>query len=234
MKNLNLINIFTFILSFSVLLLTSSLFIGSYAFTFEMISFVLAWIIFSHVYVITDDTPISMKRFKENIKNKFLDRTDPINITPELNHKNIKVRDYYLNKIYYKKVFSVFFINLFFPFYAFALFNYKKKFSRPIIDFFDNNFLINYYFDKKKNIVIEKRKVIENNKEYDVFLYLDGKEEYRYKNKIHRENGAAILYSEENFFITDSIAKSKFFIFGKEVDEIDIEKELKKHSIINF
>lgn len=234
MKKFNFINIFIFILSFSVLLLTCSLFVGSYAFTFEMILFFLAWIIFSHTYVFTNTQLTSMKNFKEDIRNKFLDRTDPINITPELNHKNIRVREYYLSKKYYKQVFYIFLINLLFPIYVIATLNYKRNFSKLIFNFFENNFLINYYFDKKKNIVIEKRKVIENNKEYDVFLYLDGKEEYRYKNKIHRENGAASFYPKEHFFFANVIAQYKYFIFGKEVQQSNLKKELKKHNINNF
>ena len=234
MKIFNFINLLIFIFSFSVLTLISYLFIGSYAFSFEMNLFFLNWIIFSYIYVVNEDIPISMKRFKEDIKNKFLDKNNLVNIRPELNHENIKVREYYLNEVYYKKVFSVFLMNLFFPFYVFSLLNLKRKINKSIFKFFDNNFLINYYFNKKKSIIIEKRKVIENHKEYDVFLYLDGKEEYRYKNQIHRENGAAILYSESHFFLTDSINKSKFFIHGKKVNKAEMKKELKKYNINNF
>lgn len=108
MKIFNFINLLIFIFSFSVLTLISYLFIGSYAFSFEMNLFFLNWIIFSYIYVVNEDIPISMKRFKEDIKNKFLDKNNLVNIRPELNHENIKVREYYLNEVYYKKVFSVF------------------------------------------------------------------------------------------------------------------------------
>ena len=234
MKNFNFINIFIFILSFSTLLLTSYLFVGDYAFTFEMVLFILGWLLFAYNYSFNEEKPTSMKVFKKIIKDKFKDKFDPININPELNHENLQIRQYYLNQIYFKNLFCVFFINLFFPIYVFAIINHKRNFGKYILAFFESNFLINYYFNKKKKIIIEKRKVIENNKEYDVFLYLDGKEEYRYKNKIHRENGAAILYDKKYFFITNSMDKSKFFIFGKEVNEFDLKKELKKHNIINF
>jgi len=234
MKNFNLINIFIFILSFSTLLLTSYLFVGDYAFTFEMVLFILGWLLFAYNYSFNEEKPTSMKVFKKIIKDKFKDKFDPININPELNHENPQIRQYYLNQIYFKNLFCVFFINLFFPIYVFAIINHKRNFGKYILTFFESNFLINYYFNKKKNIIIEKRKVIENNKEYDVFLYLDGKEEYRYKNKIHRENGAASFYPKEHFFFANVIAQYKYFIFGKEVQQSNLKKELKKHNINNF
>ena len=44
----------------------------------------------------------------------------------------------------------------------------------------------------------------------------------------------ASFYPKENFFFANVIAQYKYFIFGKEVQQSNLKKELKKHNINNF
>mgnify|MGYP000185641108 CR=1 FL=1 len=150
----------------------------------------------------------------------------------ELNHENIKIRKYYRNKINYSEYFGAYLIALFFPLFIIILPLQKTKFGESFYDLFFDNPIIECFFKIKAKKVIDKKEVIENHKPYTVETYLDGRIVYKYKNKIHREKGAASFYPKKYF--TFSNYRNKYFIHGKQVSIDQFEKSKIQYNCENF
>ena len=189
--------------------------IGNDIFNFNIIfgSAAYSFVFFEHTDSFLNNT------IKVNLKE---DIEDTGFLRNELNHKNLKIRKYYRNKLNYSEYFGAYLINLLFPLFIIILPLQKTKFGEACYDLFFDNSIIEWLFNIKAKKIIDKKEVIENHKNYTVETYLDGKVVYTYKGKIHREKGAASFYPKEYFYFSNY--QKKYYIHGKQCSENDLEK----------
>lgn len=150
----------------------------------------------------------------------------------ELNHENLKIRKYYRSKQNSLEYFGIYLISLLFPLLLVVIPFKDTKLGEVVYDFFFDNKLVDLLFEIKAKKVIDIKEVIENHKLYTVETYLDGRIVYKYKNKIHREKGAASFYPKKYF--TFSNYRNKYFIHGKQVSMDQFEKAKIQHNCENF
>ena len=198
---------------------------GNVVFNFTLMYSILAYCLCSIQFTDILDKPLSLEEDYE-------DHTKLI-VEPELNHPNLKIRQHYRNIKNDQYILGHYLIIILFPIFVFIFFLKKFKVFNHILDFFISNKVIELYYNNKK-VIIEQNKITENGKEYDHSLFCDGREEYRYKGKLHRENGAAITYSDEYFFLLKNLQQSKFYINGKKVEMHELNKELNRNKVENF
>jgi hypothetical protein len=205
--------------------------------SFSLIIFGINIINFNFLIIIVSYS-LSSIQFTNEIEKKYPieeNRVDTIDniLFPELNHSNIKIRQYYRNKKIYKSYVCLYLIIIFFPLYLIILLFKDSYIGEFLMDFFYDNHLVEKYFKLKKNKVIKTECITENNKEYEVKLFIDGKKEYRYKNKLHRELDHAIFY-DDIFSTLKKIENNEFYIYGQKINAFDFHKELNKHKFNNF
>jgi hypothetical protein len=227
MKYINIPKIIVYSSSFFTLLGISFLIFGKTGAisSFNIIIILLMYILSSTQYTLNNFNNIRLTENSVNTIDNLL--------FPELNHSNMKIRQYYRNKKYYKNYIYIYFYIVFLPFFLFLLITQKTKLSKVCFNFFWNNFLVEKYFKLKKNKVIKTECITENNKEYEVKSFIDGKKEYRYKNKLHRELDHAIFYEGE-FCASKNYIEGKYYIHGKIIQYNELLKELSKHKFNNF
>jgi hypothetical protein len=205
--------------------------------SFSLIIFGINIINFNFLIIIVSYS-LSSIQFTNEIEKKYPieeNRVDTIDniLFPELNHSNIKIRQYYRNKKIYKSYVCLYLIIIFFPLYLIILLFKDSYIGEFLMDFFYDNHLVEKYFKLKKNKVIKTECITENNKEYEVKSFIDGKKEYRYKNKLHRELDHAIFYEGE-FCASKNYIEGKYYIHGKIIQYNELLKELSKHKFNNF
>lgn len=154
-------------------------------------------------------------------------------LNPELNHSNLEIRKHYRNIKDFDNLFSMYLCMTFFPIFLFCLVLQKSKFGSFFLElFYNNQFFLKYYKNKRK--LLSKNIIIEDNKEYEISLFSDGREEYRHNGKLHREKGAAIHYDYETLGIISYIDNSQYYIEGKNIQQTDLEKEIKAYKMKYF
>lgn len=77
-------------------------------------------------------------------------------------------------------------------------------------------------------IPYEKETIYEKQKKYEIHLFpILGIKKFYYKGKIHREEGAAIISSDDSFY-------DKYYLNGKEVEKELFEKKKIKNKLTEF
>lgn len=219
-------SLFIYILAFITLFLISLTIFGSVIINFNFLLGVVSYMLFSIQFTteIEED---------EILINEIINDTTYNFLYPHLNHPNIEIRKYYRNEKIYKYYFCLYLIIILFPIYLFFFILQKTDFGNLGLTFFLDCFLVELIFKLKKNKILKTEIIIENNKKYNVTLFLDGRQEYRYNGKLHREVKEAVYY-DDNFCLLKKIEQGQHYIHGKKVSSKDFKNELNKDKIKKF